>query len=179
MAGSSPDIDALDIEDLKSLLVRVLEENAALRAEVAALREGILSDDAGQFDVGRHALCWVYAERLVHKLDTFCERQRRAKERNQARIWWLYADLKAYCRDPTPGPGGRCACASTAYSKDPHRLSQPCAALLRQLQLPGGHLEQETPCRGQGLRSKGAKLGGILVNGSPRRSHRHQPEPSG
>ncbi len=39
MAGSPPDIDALDVEDLKSLLVRVLEDNAALRAEVAALRE--------------------------------------------------------------------------------------------------------------------------------------------
>ncbi|MEE8227488.1 MAG: transposase [Kiloniellales bacterium] len=63
----------------------------------------ILSDDAGQFNVGRHALCWVHAERLVHKLDSFCARQRRAKERIQARIWWLYADLKAYCRDPTPG----------------------------------------------------------------------------
>lgn len=63
----------------------------------------ILSDDAGQFNVGRHALCWVHAERLVHKLDTFCERQRRAKARIQARIWRLYADLKAYCRDPTPG----------------------------------------------------------------------------
>ncbi len=33
---------------------------------------------------------------------SFCEPQRRAKERIQARIWWLYADLKAYCRDPTP-----------------------------------------------------------------------------
>ena len=62
----------------------------------------ILSDDAGQFNVGRHALCWVHAERLVHKLDTFCDRQRRAKELIQARIWWLYADLKVYCRDPTP-----------------------------------------------------------------------------
>ena len=31
----------------------------------------VLSDDAGQFAVGRHALCWVLAERLVHKLDTF------------------------------------------------------------------------------------------------------------
>ncbi len=39
MAGSPPDIDALDVEGLKSLLVRVLEDNAALRAEVAALRE--------------------------------------------------------------------------------------------------------------------------------------------
>ena len=33
----------------------------------------IVSDDAGQFDVGRHALCWVHAERLVHKLDTFTD----------------------------------------------------------------------------------------------------------
>jgi hypothetical protein len=62
----------------------------------------ILSDDAGQFNVGRHALCWVHAERLVHALDTFSERQRRAKARIRARIWWLYRDLKAYCRDPTP-----------------------------------------------------------------------------
>src|SRR5271157_5434188 len=28
----------------------------------------ILSDHAGQFRVGDHALCWVHAERLVHKL---------------------------------------------------------------------------------------------------------------
>ena len=62
----------------------------------------ILSDAAGQFNLGRHALCWVHAERLVHKLDAFTEPRRQAKERIQARIWRLYADLKAYCRDPTP-----------------------------------------------------------------------------
>jgi len=28
----------------------------------------IVSDDAGQFRVGAHALCWIHAERLVHKL---------------------------------------------------------------------------------------------------------------
>lgn len=28
----------------------------------------IVSDGAGQFRVGTHALCWVHAERLVHKL---------------------------------------------------------------------------------------------------------------
>jgi hypothetical protein len=38
----------------------------------------ILSDDAGPFALGRHALCWVHAERLVHKLDTFTERQHAA-----------------------------------------------------------------------------------------------------
>ena len=62
----------------------------------------ILSDDAGQFNLGRHALCWVHAERLVHKLDTFCARQARAKAAVRAGIWELYRDLKAYCRDPVP-----------------------------------------------------------------------------
>jgi hypothetical protein len=61
----------------------------------------ILSDDAGQFNVGRHALCWVHAERLIHKLTGFSAWQRQALERIRARVWWLYADLKAYCRDPT------------------------------------------------------------------------------
>ena len=62
----------------------------------------ILSDDAGQFNVGEHALCWVHAERLVHKLDTFTEAARKAKETVQSLIWWLYADLKAYRAAPTP-----------------------------------------------------------------------------
>lgn len=61
----------------------------------------VLSDDAGQFAVGRHALCWVHAERLVHKLDTFTDLHRAAQQRVRALIWWFYADLKAYCAAPT------------------------------------------------------------------------------
>src|SRR3954470_10974346 len=60
----------------------------------------ILSDDAGQFALDRHALCWVHAERLVHKLDTFTDRQHAAQQLVRALIWWFYADLKAYRRDP-------------------------------------------------------------------------------
>jgi Transposase IS66 family len=60
----------------------------------------IVSDDAGQFAVGQHALCWVHAERLVHKLDTFTDRHRAAQEHMRALIWWFYADLKAYRADP-------------------------------------------------------------------------------
>ena len=60
----------------------------------------IVSDDAGQFRVGRHALCWVHAERLVHRLIPFNERQRRAVELVRQLIWWFYADLKAYKRAP-------------------------------------------------------------------------------
>jgi len=61
----------------------------------------IVSDDAGQFDVGHHALCWVHAERLIHKLDTFTEQQRISQQRVRSLIWRFYADLKAYRANPT------------------------------------------------------------------------------
>jgi len=62
----------------------------------------IVSDDAGQFNVGQHGLCWIHAERLVHKLDTFSEAQRTAQRSIRALIWRFYRDLKAYRRNPTP-----------------------------------------------------------------------------
>jgi hypothetical protein len=61
----------------------------------------VLSDDAGQFEVGRHALCWVHAERLVHKLDTFTDKQRAAQKRVRGLIWKLYADLRIYRIKPS------------------------------------------------------------------------------
>jgi len=60
----------------------------------------VLSDDAGQFAVGRHALCWVHAERLVHKLDTFNDAQRSAQQRVRGLVWNFYASLKAYRLNP-------------------------------------------------------------------------------
>ena len=60
----------------------------------------VLSDDAGQFNIGRHALCWVHAERLVHKLDTFNNCDRAAQKRVRGLIWNLYASLKAYRLSP-------------------------------------------------------------------------------
>src|SRR3974390_423753 len=51
----------------------------------------IVSDDAGQFNVGAHGLCWVHAERLVHKLDTFTEAHRAAQAAVRKQIWELYA----------------------------------------------------------------------------------------
>ena len=60
----------------------------------------VLSDDAGQFDIGQHALCWIHAERLVHKLDTFTDLHRAAQQRIRTLIWNLYADLKIYRANP-------------------------------------------------------------------------------
>jgi hypothetical protein len=61
----------------------------------------VLSDDAGQFDIARHALCWVHAERLVHKLDAFTDLHRAAQQRIRALIWEFYADLKMYRANPS------------------------------------------------------------------------------
>jgi hypothetical protein len=67
---------------------------AALWGSVQAhgfLRDAvILSDDAGQFNIGQHALCWVHAERLVHKLDTFNDQHREAQTRVRGLIWDFY-----------------------------------------------------------------------------------------
>jgi hypothetical protein len=60
----------------------------------------VLSDDAGQFAIGVHALCWVHAERLVHKLDTFTDLQRSAQQQIRSLIWTFYAALKAYRISP-------------------------------------------------------------------------------
>src|ERR1700720_598871 len=60
-----------------------------------------VSDDAGQFNVGQHALCWIHAERLVHKLETFTDQQRVAQQHVRGLIWWFYADRKSYRLDPT------------------------------------------------------------------------------
>ena len=66
------------------------------------LRDAVLlSDDAGQFDIGQHALCWVHAERLVHKLATFTDLHRTAQQRMRKLIWNFYADLKIYRANPS------------------------------------------------------------------------------
>jgi hypothetical protein len=62
----------------------------------------IVSDGAGQFRVGAHALCWVHAERLVFKLQPTAPAHRQAVDLARTLIWWFYADLKAYQREPDP-----------------------------------------------------------------------------
>jgi Transposase IS66 family len=73
----------------------------AIRAHGLLSDTVILSDDAGQFEVARHALCWVHAERLVHKLDTFCDLHRKAQKHVRALIWRFYRDLNAFKRQPS------------------------------------------------------------------------------
>jgi hypothetical protein len=84
--------------------VRIATEGAlwgAVNAHGFLCDAVIVSDDAGQFNVGNHALCWVHAERLVHKLQPVTDQQRNAQQLTRGLIWWFYADLKAYKLDPT------------------------------------------------------------------------------
>src|SRR5271165_725345 len=62
----------------------------------------IVSDDAGQFRLGDHALCWVHAERLVHKLIPANDKQSNAVEVARRMIWWFYRRLKEYKLAPSP-----------------------------------------------------------------------------
>lgn len=60
----------------------------------------IISDDAGQFNVFLHGLCWVHAERTIHKLIGFTEINARLLEETRKDIWDLYRDLKDYRSNP-------------------------------------------------------------------------------
>ncbi|MCP3922859.1 MAG: transposase [Desulfobacterales bacterium] len=60
----------------------------------------IISDDAGQFNVFLHGLCWVHAERTIHKLVGFTDEHKKILEETRKDIWELYRDLKKYRLDP-------------------------------------------------------------------------------
>lgn len=92
---------ALGLADLRVTPdpVRVASEAAlwgAIEAEGLLGGAVIVSDDAGQFRVGEHALCWVHAERLIHKLVPANDKQRSAVEVARRTVWWLYRQLKDY-----------------------------------------------------------------------------------
>jgi hypothetical protein len=84
---------------------RIATEGALLGGLIEkgfALDLAIISDGAGQFAILLHALCWVHAERLVHKLIPLNAQHRADQARVRGEIWDLYADLKAYRRNPDP-----------------------------------------------------------------------------
>jgi len=84
--------------------IRIITEGALL---AAVLTHGvnpdlaIVSDDAGQFNVLAHALCWIHAERVLAKLVGFNDEQRADLEQVRTVVWELYRDLKAYKAAPT------------------------------------------------------------------------------
>ena len=117
---------ALGIADLRVTPdpVRVTSEAAltgAIEAEGLLGQAVIISDDAGQFRVGDHALCWVHAERLVHKLVPANDKQSNAVKVAKRMIWWPSAlkGLQARPERATSKPPAR---AIQSHLQAPHRL---------------------------------------------------------
>lgn len=89
---------------VKKRHVKIVTEGALLGSVVS---HGIhpdlvvMSDDAGQFNVLLHALCWIHAERTLAKLIGFSDEQRAALEAKRTQVWHLYRTLKDYKDNPT------------------------------------------------------------------------------
>ncbi len=62
----------------------------------------IISDDAGQFNVLAHALCWVHADRVFQRIVPLNDRHAKELEWVRTQIWEIYADLKRYKRNQDP-----------------------------------------------------------------------------
>ena len=61
----------------------------------------IVSDDAGQFNILQHALCWVHAERTIQKLIGFTHDRKELIESVRSGIWDFYSQLKDYQLNPS------------------------------------------------------------------------------
>jgi hypothetical protein len=61
----------------------------------------VVSDDAGQFNVLLHALCWIHANRAIDKIIAFTDQAKKDLDTVKDQIWQLYQDLKAYKDNPT------------------------------------------------------------------------------
>jgi hypothetical protein len=64
---------------------------------------GVHSDDAGQFDVFFHSLCWIHEERHYRKLIMTTDEARAELERVKNQIWTIYQALKRYKESPNEG----------------------------------------------------------------------------
>ena len=60
----------------------------------------LLSDDAGQFNILVHALCWVHVERNLQKIHTYNNQQRKELDQVLDLFWALYQQLKSYKEHP-------------------------------------------------------------------------------
>jgi hypothetical protein len=87
-------------------LLQLLDEAAtwgALRHHGLMANTVVVSDDAGQFRVGQHGLCWIHAERHLQKLMPASPKQAQAVELVRKTIWCFYRGLKLWKLSPTPG----------------------------------------------------------------------------
>ena len=85
--------------------VRIATEGALLGLLVAngfPLDLAILSDDAGQFNILLHALCWIHADRVFQRILPLNDIHAKALSWVHTQIWEIYSDLKQYQRQQAP-----------------------------------------------------------------------------
>jgi hypothetical protein len=95
---------AIRMDVFDRTLVREVSEGAlwgAVRHHGLMGDTVVVSDDAGQFRIPNHALCWVHAERLLQKLMPKTPQQARQLEKVRDQIWALYRDLKLWKQRPS------------------------------------------------------------------------------
>lgn len=90
---------------------RIITEGAlmgSLLAQGIPVTLSIVSDDAGQFNVFDHALCWIHAERIINRLIPCVPGMLptvgalgEAVDDTREQLWQIYRDLKAYKLEPT------------------------------------------------------------------------------
>ncbi len=60
----------------------------------------IVSDDAGQFNVLLHALCWIHANRAIDKIIAYTDQAKKDLDTVKDQVWLLYKGLKQYKEEP-------------------------------------------------------------------------------
>ena len=93
-------IDILDRQDIGTLAEAGL--GGSIRHHGLMANTVIVSDDAGQFRVGNHALCWVHGERLLQKLMPATAKEERLVTMVRDLVWRFYKALKVYKQTPSP-----------------------------------------------------------------------------
>lgn len=83
--------------------VKIATEGALFGSLVSQVPKSlvIVSDDAGQFNILNHSLCWIHAERTLAKLIVPSAEKQEILEEVRKQVWDFYDELKTYKETPT------------------------------------------------------------------------------
>ena len=83
--------------------IQIATEGALLANITSHTPKGlvIVSDDAGQFNILSHSLCWIHAERTLAKLIVPSTKKQEVLEKVRQQVWDFYDELKTYKENPS------------------------------------------------------------------------------
>ena len=96
-------LQQLEITDQRH--IRIATEGVLLGTVLAngfPLDLVLISDDAGQFNVLLHALCWIHADRVFQRILPLNDSHAKELDWVHTQIWEIYSDLKRYKRQQNP-----------------------------------------------------------------------------